>query len=131
MAPRLSLRAPTWVFTVAISCLDMDVVREFLRGAVPVHVLHHAAEEEVYGAWMAEELAHHGYRISPGTLYPLLHRMEIAGLLTSNERVVAGRIRRVYTATRAGRDALAQLRVVVAEMAGEVLHPGPESTAGS
>ncbi len=109
----------------------MDVVREFLRGAVPVHVLHHAAEEEVYGAWMAEELAHHGYKISPGTLYPLLHRMETAGLLTSDERVVDGRVRRVYTATQAGRDALAQLRAVVAEMAGEVLHSNPESATGS
>ncbi|KOX19362.1 PadR family transcriptional regulator [Saccharothrix sp. NRRL B-16348] len=99
----------------------MDVVREFLRGAVPAHVLHHAAGQEVYGAWMAEELAHHGYRISPGTLYPLLHRMETAGLLTSREHVVDGRVRRVYTATETGRDTLAQLRTVVAEVAGEVL----------
>jgi DNA-binding PadR family transcriptional regulator len=99
----------------------MDVVREFLRGAVPVHVLHHAAEGEVYGAWMAEELAHHGYKISPGTLYPLLHRMEAEGLLTSREHVVDGRVRRVYTATQAGGDALARLRAVVSAVAGEVL----------
>ena len=109
----------------------MDVVREFLRGAVPVHVLRHAAEEEVHGAWMAEELAHRGYKISPGTLYPLLHRMQIANLLTSREHVVDGRVRRVYTATQAGRDALAQLRAVVAEMAGEVLHPAPEPSPDS
>lgn len=109
----------------------MDVVREFLRGAVPVHVLHHAAEEEVYGAWMAEELAHHGYKISPGTLYPLLHRMQIADLLTSRELVVDGRVRRLYTATQAGRDALAQVRALVAEMADEVLHPVPEPTPDS
>lgn len=114
-------------FPVAISCGDMDVVREFLRGAVPVHVLHHAAEDEVYGAWMAEELAHHGYKISPGTLYPLLHRMQTTGLLTSREHVVDGRVRRVYAATPAGRDALARLRAVVAEMAGEVLHPAPDT----
>lgn len=106
----------------------MDVVREFLRGAVPVHVLHHAAEQQVYGAWMAEELARHGYRISPGTLYPLLHRMETAGLLTSTGHLVDGRVRRVYVATAAGRDALAHLRAVVAEMAGEVLHPDPRAT---
>ncbi|MEU4377779.1 PadR family transcriptional regulator [Pseudonocardia alni] len=99
----------------------MDLVRELLRGAVPVHVLHHAAEQEVYGAWMAAELARHGYSISPGTLYPLLHRLQDAGLLTSTERVVDGRVRRVYTTTAAGGEELARLRAVVTELAGEVL----------
>lgn len=99
----------------------MDVVREFLRGAVPVHVLHHAAEGEVHGAWMAAELAHHGYRISPGTLYPLLHRMEEAGLLASKSQVVEGRARRVYVATPAGRKALRSVRKIVSELSGEVL----------
>lgn len=111
----------------------MDLVRELLRGAVPVHMLHHAAEQEVYGAWMAAELAHHGYSISSGTLYPLLHRMETAGLLTSGERVVDGRVRRVYVATQAGREELVRLRAVVAEMAGEVLPTdgAPQSTDAS
>lgn len=104
----------------------MDLVREFLRGAVPVHVLHHAAEQEVYGAWMTEELARHGYPISSGTLYPLLHRMETAGLLISSERLVDGRVRRVYVITDVGREALRQLRAVVAEMASEVLHPSED-----
>jgi PadR family transcriptional regulator PadR len=100
----------------------MDLVRELLRGAVPVHVLHHAAEDEVYGAWMSEELTRHGYPISPGTLYPLLHRLQDAGLLTSTERVVDGRVRRVYTTTPTGQEELARLRAVVTELAGEVLH---------
>src|SRR5262249_5329837 len=99
----------------------VDVVREFLRGAVPVHVLHHAAEGEVHGAWMAAELAHHGYQISPGTLYPLLHRMQEAGLLASRPDVVGGRARRVYVATPAGRRALRDVRALVTELAGEVL----------
>ncbi|GGM46080.1 PadR family transcriptional regulator [Longimycelium tulufanense] len=106
----------------------MDLVRELLRGAVPVHVLHHATEQEVYGAWLAEELARHGYPISPGTLYPLLHRMAAAGLLASTEHVVEGRVRRVYQATPAGRDALLQLRAVVAELADEVLPRHRRST---
>ena len=54
---------------------------EFLRGAVELHILHHAAEHDVHGAWMSAELAEHGYRISPGTLYPTLHRLERRGLL--------------------------------------------------
>lgn len=40
---------------------------------------------------MAQELARHGYQISPGTLYPLLHRLEQDGLLTSESKVVAGK----------------------------------------
>lgn len=51
-------------------------MREFRRGAVRLPILHHAAEEEIHGAWMTEELARHGYQITPGTLYPTLHRLE-------------------------------------------------------
>ena len=99
----------------------MDVEREFLRGVVPVHVLHHAAQEPVYGAWMTSELARHGYSISPGTLYPLLHRMERAGLLESATHTVDGRVLRSYRATAEGRRVLARLRGLVGELAGEVL----------
>lgn len=99
----------------------MDVEREFLRGVVPVHVLHHAAQESVHGAWMSSELARHGYAISPGTLYPLLHRMERAGLLESTSRAVDGRVLRMYRATAEGHRMLARLRELVGEVAGEVL----------
>jgi len=98
----------------------MDLVREFVRGAVTVHVLHHAAAGPVHGAWMAEELRRHGYDISPGRLYPLLHRLESEGLVTSRPEVVDGRARRVYTATRAGREGLRRLRAAVTELADEV-----------
>ncbi|MCV7073694.1 helix-turn-helix transcriptional regulator, partial [Mycobacterium rufum] len=62
-------------------------MREFQRGAVRLHILHHAAVEGVHGAWLTEELARHGYDISPGTLYPTLHRLEADGLLTSQQQV--------------------------------------------
>lgn len=100
-------------------------MREFLRGAVRLHILHHAAEHEIHGAWMTEELAHHGYTISPGTLYPTLHRLEADGLLTSHQRVVDGRTRRVYQATDAGRAALARDRAALAELAHELLATRP------
>lgn len=88
-----------------------------------LHILHHAAEGPVHGAWMSDELARHGYAISPGTLYPTLHRMEADGLLTSRAEVVGGRTRRVYRATTdAGLSALADGRRAVAELAAEVLH---------
>jgi DNA-binding PadR family transcriptional regulator len=96
-------------------------VREFQRGAVRLHILHHAAEEEVHGAWLTEELARHGHQISPGTLYPTLHRLEADGLLVSEQRVVDGRMRRVYRATEAGTAALAEDRRALAELAREVL----------
>ena len=96
-------------------------MRAFLRGAVQLHVLHHAAEQEIDGAWMSEELAHHGHRISPGTLYPTLHRMEQEGLLTSREETVDGRRRRRYKATAEGRRVLADTRRALRELADEVL----------
>ena len=61
-------------------------MREFQRGAVRLHILHHAAEAEVHGAWLTHELASHGYRISPGTLYPTLHRLEAEGLTIDPSR---------------------------------------------
>jgi DNA-binding PadR family transcriptional regulator len=96
-------------------------VRWFLRGAVQLHVLHHAAMGEVHGAWISEELAHHGHRISPGTLYPMLHRMEDDGVLRSRVAVVDGRRRRLYRATAKGRRDLQRAREALRELADEVL----------
>ena len=98
-------------------------LRDFTRGAVRLHILHHAAEHEINGAWMSAELANHGYKISPGTLYPMLHRMQRDGLLSSEQRVVEGRAVRVYRATEAGHRALSEDRAALAELAREVL-PG-------
>jgi len=96
-------------------------MREFLRGAVQLHILHHAAAGEIHGAWMAQELAEHGYEISPGTLYPTLHRLEAEGLLTSRKVVEDGHSRRVYKVTADGRAALGRTRKALRELADEVL----------
>ena len=96
-------------------------MRDFIRGAIRLHILHHAAEEEIHGAWMTRELASHGYDISPGTLYPTLHRLESEGLLTSRQHLVEGRTRRLYRATEAGRRVLDQDRAALRELAREVL----------
>lgn len=100
-------------------------MRDFQRGAVRLHILHHAVEGEIHGAWMTAELAEHGYSISPGTLYPTLHRLESEGLLTSVIRIVEGRQRRIYRATDAAHTALADDRQALAELAHEVLGWGP------
>ena len=96
-------------------------MREFKRAAVRLHILYHAAHDEVHGAWLTEELKNHGYRVSPGTLYPTLHRLEADGLLISRRDVVDGRTRRVYRATSAGHAALAEDRRTLRELANEVL----------
>jgi DNA-binding PadR family transcriptional regulator len=99
-------------------------VREFLRGAVRLHILHHAAFGDIHGAWMSEELAQHGYRISPGSLYPKLHQMEAEGLLSSRTEVIGGRSRRSYSITKSGRRVLEETTLQLRELASEVLGPG-------
>ena len=99
-------------------------MREFLRGAVRLHVLHHAAHGQVHGAWMAQELARHGYRISPGTLYPILHKMEAEHLIRSSRQVAGGRARRTYVATAKGRRQLESTKGALRDLADEVLGDG-------
>jgi DNA-binding PadR family transcriptional regulator len=74
---------------------------------------------------MMEELAHHGYRIGPGTLYPLLHGMERSGLLKSVLKNVGGRSRRIYKITAAGKKALDKARVKVDELHHELHEEHP------
>jgi len=94
--------------------------QEFLGGLIRLHILHHAAEGEFFGNWMIEELREHGYRIGPGTLYPLLHGLERKGYLRSRTEGVGRRARRHYWATRKGRDALAVATTKVRELFNEL-----------
>ncbi|MBC7224679.1 MAG: helix-turn-helix transcriptional regulator [Anaerolineae bacterium] len=95
--------------------------RELMLGLIRIHILHHAAEGPVYGVWLMEELRRHGYELSPGTLYPILHSLERQGYLASERRVVGGRVRRYYTLTPRGRQALEESRARVRELAREIL----------
>lgn len=97
------------------------MLRDLFLGFIKIHILHHAGQEPVYGLWLMEELARHGYTISPGTLYPTLHSLEQAGYLSSEKRVVEGRQRRYYTLTPDGKAALAEARERLAELVSEVL----------
>lgn len=95
------------------------VEREFLLAFWKIHILHHAAEERgVYGQWMLEELHRHGYRISPGTLYPILTRMAAHGWLRSAEPDRSNAAR-VYRLTAKGRTVLERLRAALGELYGE------------
>jgi PadR family transcriptional regulator PadR len=97
------------------------MLRDILSGFVKIYILHHAGQQPVYGLWLIEELAHHGYKISPGTLYPTLHSLERAGYLASEKHVAEGRQRRYYTLTSAGEAALTEARARLAELVAEVL----------
>ena len=94
---------------------------ELFSGLIRLHVLHHAAEGSLYGQWMIAELARHGYRISPGTIYPMLHAMERKGYLKSSLQGTGRRARRIYRATLKGRKALAFAKDRVRELFGELV----------
>jgi DNA-binding PadR family transcriptional regulator len=89
---------------------------ELYSGLVRLHVLYHASREPIFGLGMIEELNRHGYHLSFGTMYPLLHGMQKRGWLKSEKKRVGGRIRRVYVATRTGREALKSGRERVREL---------------
>lgn len=98
------------------------LTREVLLGFWKVHILHHAAEQPVVGQWILRELRRHGYDISPGTLYPLLKRMERNGWLRCRAEPGAGpRGRRYYHLTPRGANVLALLRDAVEELHHEVI----------
>lgn len=98
------------------------IQREILLGFWKVHILHHAAEGPLVGQWMLGELREHGYEVSPGTLYPVLQRMERNGWLRSKADKSAGpKARREYFLTAAGREALKEVLAYLGELKGEVL----------
>jgi len=97
------------------------VDREFFLGFIKIHILYHASKEPIFGVEIAEELASHGYSLSPGTLYPVLHRLEKEGLMESSSRVVNGRVRKYYQATAEGKLVLEQSKRKIRELVTEVI----------
>jgi PadR family transcriptional regulator, regulatory protein PadR len=95
--------------------------RDLYSGMIRLHILYHAEHEAIFGAGMAEELARHGYKISPGTLYPILHGLEKRGYLKSGEDRSGRSIRRLYKITASGRRALKTARLRVRELFGELI----------
>ena len=104
-----------------MSKTNFDIDRDLYSGLIRLHILHHAVEEPVFGLGMAEELSRHGYRISPGTLYPLLHGLESKGYLRSSEKRNGKSLRRVYQATPRGRQALRAVKRKISELFHEVI----------
>ena len=81
--------------------------RKFFLGFIRLHILHHAKSEPMFGLWMINELKRHGYEVSPGTLYPILHNLEADGYLQSEQQNINGKIRKYYSITKNGEKVLA------------------------
>jgi PadR family transcriptional regulator, regulatory protein PadR len=94
-------------------------LQRVLSGFIRMHVLHHAEKGDLFGHWMIEELRHHGYSISAGTLYPMLRAMERDGWIEGRDEEGGAR-RRLYRITREGRAALKEARARLQELFTEV-----------
>jgi PadR family transcriptional regulator PadR len=95
--------------------------REIDLAFIKLHILYHAGNDPVYGLGLIEELQRHGYRLGPGTLYPTLAKMEEAGLLTSETRIVSHKLRKYYRITAAGRKRLQRFKVKIRELFEEIV----------
>lgn len=101
------------------------MLRDLFLGFIRVHILFHATEGPVYGAALMEELGRHGYRVGPGTLYPILHSLEEEGYLRREDHVVNGKVRKYYRITPAGKRIFARAQTQLRELVEEVLRePG-------
>ena len=101
--------------------LDYAADRDLYSGLIRLHVLHHAVKKPIFGLGMIEELARHGYRVSPGSLYPLLHGLEKKGYLRSRNQRNGKSLRKVYRATPLGRKALRAANNKVRELFRELI----------
>jgi PadR family transcriptional regulator, regulatory protein PadR len=94
--------------------------KDLYSGLIRLHILHHAAKEPVFGFWMVEELARHGYKMSTGTVYPILHGLERKNYLVSHVERQGKTSRRIYKATPLGKRALKAALSKVRELYGEL-----------
>ncbi|WP_313800255.1 PadR family transcriptional regulator [Cytobacillus sp.] len=100
--------------------MEDKVLRKLFLGFIHIHILHHAKEHPIYGVWMVNELKEHGYNISSGTLYPILHSMETDGLLIRKDCKVEGKVRKYYSITEKGDEILVEARKKAYELFKEI-----------
>ena len=97
------------------------MMRNIFLGFIRIHILHHASEGEIFGVELMDELRRHGYLISSGTLYPILHSLEEDGYLTRRDEVVSGKVRKYYRITEKGINALEDAKKKIQELTEEVM----------
>ncbi|NAT11093.1 PadR family transcriptional regulator [ANME-1 cluster archaeon AG-394-G06] len=108
------------LYRLTISLND-TMMRNIFLGFIRIHILHHANEGEIFGVAIMDELRRHGYSISAGTLYPILHSLEAEGYLTRRNNVVNGKVRKYYRITEKGVNALEEAKPKIKELVAEVL----------
>ena len=97
-----------------------QTLRGLFLGFIKIHILYHAAKEPIYGQEFSEELKRHGYEISFGTLYPILHKLEENDLLKKITKNVNGKIRKYYTITKKGNEVLQEAKMRAKELVDEL-----------
>lgn len=107
-----------------------DLMRHFFGGFVRLHILYHAGKEPICGVEMIEELRRHGYKLSPGTLYPILHHLQEAGYISCLEAVVSGKRRKNYRITKKGKRLLTDAQGKLRELFSEVVQDHDARRAG-
>ncbi|MGE4213620.1 MAG: PadR family transcriptional regulator [Anaerotignaceae bacterium] len=101
--------------------MQEPILRKLFLGFIQIHILYHAKKEPFYGSWMIDELKEHGYDVSAGTLYPILHSMEKSSALTVNEKIINGKVRKYYSITPTGEIILEQAKLKIAELTKELI----------
>lgn len=101
--------------------MQEPVLRKLFLGFIQIHILHHAKKEPFFGSWMIEELKEHGYEISAGTIYPILHNMEKSGLLYVENIISSGKVRKYYSITNDGIEVLDKAKEKIKELTDEII----------
>jgi len=96
-------------------------INKLYLGFLNAHILYHASKEPIYGKWMMEELNHHGYKIGPSHIYPLLRSLLDEGLLLMESKIVDKHTIKYYQTTEKGNQVLKDLMVKIKELSFELL----------
>ena len=101
--------------------MENKILRKVFLAFMRIHILYHAKKEPFFGLWMIEELKNHGYEVSSGTIYPILHSMEEDGILICEEKTIDGKVRKYYSLTDKGDKILTEVKEKTKELSQEII----------
>ena len=106
----------------------MALHKSLVSGSTALLILRLLEEKDMYGYEMIELLRKRSknvFELTAGTLYPLLHSLEIKGFLISYETEAGGKVRKYYQITKSGRQHLKEQKQewqVYAQAVADVLY---------
>ncbi len=109
------------------SPVDSGLAQELRRGTLVLAVLSALDNAEMCGSHLRVVLLEAGLAIDDGALYPMLRRLEAQGLLTSERRSEASRMKRFYSSSNDGRVAQRSLLAQWHALAQSVTHLNGEA----